>query len=128
MKETMKSLGFARAGLWHALQTERNLKRFAVAYLLILLLGIVCGLSPSEWVAVIISCGMFFSIELLNTALERLVDTFDDYQKQLVGSNEHVGLKLTKDVASAAALAGLLTVIVVLCIVFPPHLKVLFGL
>lgn len=128
MKKTMKSFGFARAGLWHALKTERNLKRFAFGYVLILLLGIICRLSAAEWTAVIISCGMFFSVELLNTALERLADTFDDYQKQLVGSHEHVGLKLTKDVASAAALVGLVTVLAVLCIVFPPHLKILLGL
>ncbi len=128
MQQTIKSFGFACAGLWHALQTERNLKRFAITYLFILLLGIVCKLSQYEWVALIISCGLFFSIELLNTALERLVDTLDDYQKQLLGNNLHIGLKLTKDVASSAALAGLVTVIAVLCIVFPPHLKTLFSL
>lgn len=128
MRLFAKSLGYALTGLRHALETERNLKYFLLGYVLILIAGVVAGLDPADWLAVIIASGMFFAIELLNTALERLVDTFDDYQKQMVGNNYHVGLKRTKDVASSAALMGLLTMLVVLALVFPPHLKILFGL
>lgn len=128
MRLFAKSLGHALTGLRHALETERNLKYFLVGYLLILLAGLAAGLDPADWIAVIIASGVFFAIELLNTALERLVDTFDDYRKQMVGNNYHVGLKRTKDVASSAALMGLLTLLAVLAVVFPPHLNILLGL
>lgn len=52
--------------------------------------------------------GFFVVIELLNTAIERLADTFDDYEKKHRGGHYHPGIKMTKDVGAAASLVALL--------------------
>jgi diacylglycerol kinase len=75
-----------------------------------------------EWTILLIAGGLFLAVELMNTAMERLVDTLDDYQKQLLGSHFHLGLKMAKDVASGASLVSLTIVIAVILIILLPHL------
>lgn len=51
--------------------------------------------------------GFFIVVELLNTAIERLADTFDDCEKKHRGGHYHPGIKMTKDVAASASLVAL---------------------
>lgn len=121
MKKTVKSLRHALSGLLHAFSTEWNLIRFTVVYIIILAAVSTLTLDRYEWLSLVLSGGLFTAIELMNTAVERLVDTFDDYQKQMLGGNYHLGLKISKDVAAAASLISFLTVIATLFIVTLPH-------
>lgn len=123
MKRALKSLNHALSGFSHALQRERNLQLFLMGYIVVIILGAFLHLKPDEWLAIILSGGLFMAMELLNTALERFVDVFDEYRKIIKPSDtHHLGLKLTKDVASAASLVSLIVVVCVVLIVFVPHM------
>lgn len=129
MTRMLRSLGFALEGLWHALRTECNLQLFIGGYIVVGLLGIYFHFHAIEWAAITVTGGTFIAVELLNTAFERLVDTFDVERRQYKPNPElHLGLKATKDVAAAAALISFTVTIIVLCIVFYPHLRDFFGL
>ncbi len=111
-------------GLWHALTTERNLILFVCVYGVVLIVALYVHIQRWEWIALIISGFTFVCIELLNTALERFVDAFDEYRRQEHGSKHyHLGLKATKDVAAAASLVSLACVILTIWIVFCPSLQ-----
>ena len=127
MRKAAKSLGYALAGIAHVLATERNFLLFLLGCVPVAALGWVLVISTTEWTMLVTAGGVFLTVELINTSIERLVDTFDDYQKRLVGSHYHLGLKFTKDVSSAAALMSLITVVAVILIIFLPRLIPLFA-
>ncbi len=118
MRRTYKSLRNALVGFAHALLTERNFKLFVTVYVCVLLLGALLRISLWEWLALLLSGGNFLSIELLNTALERLTDVCDEYRKASEPMAKlHTGLKAAKDVASAAALVSFIIVGLVIVII-----------
>lgn len=111
MKKAAKSLGFALSGLWNAFRSERNLRLFALIHILICLGSIMVLQIDNAMLFIILITfvgGCFVVIELLNTAIERLADTFDDCEKKCRGGHYHPGIKITKDVAAAASLVALL--------------------
>ncbi len=110
MKRTVRSFGFALAGLSHAFLHERNLRLFLLAHILLCTISVM--IFRAIEIPLIIGMtlmGLFFIvIELLNTAIERLADTFDDCEKTHRGGHYHPGIKITKDVAAGASLIALL--------------------
>jgi diacylglycerol kinase len=125
MKKTARSFGFAVSGLVHAVRHERNLKMFLLAHLIVLAIGLSMQITIIEWLVLLVFAGMFMVVELFNTALERLADTVDDMEKDRKNGHYHPGIKMTKDVAAAAALIALLLDLVVLALVFLPRFLVL---
>jgi undecaprenol kinase len=119
-----KSFGFAFQGVKHAIKMERNLQLFLPVYALVLILGGMVRLIAWEWLALILAGSMFFSIELLNTAIERLTDVLDD-ERKVVGRNHYFKmLKAAKDVGAGASLISLIAMIAVVCIVFGPYVNI----
>jgi undecaprenol kinase len=109
MKRATRSLGFALSGLIHAFRHERNLQLFAFGHLMVC--GVLLGVARAQSILFILILslvgGFFIVIELLNTAIERLADTFDDYEKKHRGGHYHPGIKMTKDVGASASLVAL---------------------
>lgn len=126
MRRIRRSFGHAWTGITHALRLERNLQLFVPVYGLLLIVGVFLRLLAWEWLALLIAGAGFFAMELMNTALERLTDVFDDSHKMGGRTHHHSTMKATKDTAAAASLVSFLTLIVVIIIVFLPYLKLYF--
>jgi diacylglycerol kinase len=117
LRSPLKSLCYALAGLLLAVRMERNLRLFLGIYVLIILLAFALRVSLQGWLTLLVAGGAFLSIELLNTALERLSDVLDDHAKHELTTAQHRLLKAVKDIAAAASLIfGILALAVVLLI------------
>lgn len=121
VKAALRSAGHALRGMVHAMRRERNVQLFLVPYIFVLLLGSRFSLQSSEWLALVLSGGLFFVTELLNTALERLTDVVDDHLKQTKCTSCFEMVKVAKDVAAAASLVSLVVTVVVVGVVFWPR-------
>lgn len=89
-------VGIAFSGLKEAFQKERNLQiQFAVAILTILLF-IMLKVSFFEYLIMLVFIGGVISFELMNTAIERVVD--------LVTTEHHPLAKSAKDIAAGGVL------------------------
>lgn len=124
MKRSYTSLRHALSGLRHAIDRERNLRLFLYGYVVVMGVGMVRGLKEYEWLSIIVCGGLFLATELINTAIERLVDAFDAHRHKTDPHAErmHTGLKCTKDIASAASLVALVTnVVIILAVFLTPH-------
>jgi len=105
-----KSFGFAFQGFRFAVLSERNIKVMLAGFALAVVLGLVAGLDAVRWAIVLLCCGVVLCAELLNTAIETVVD--------LVSPEYHPLAGRAKDIAAAAvwvlcvfvALAGVLTI------------------
>jgi undecaprenol kinase len=126
MNPYQKSFGYAVEGLRHALEYERNLRLFIVAYFFSILLGFLFGLQLQEWIAVVLSGGVFLTFELYNTALERFTDAFDDHSKKQE-DHYYASIKATKDVAAAGSLLCGIVWVVVLLMSYLPYIIVLLA-
>jgi diacylglycerol kinase (ATP) len=101
-RDWLKSIRYALQGLSYAWRTERN---FRLEVLLASVALTVTRLLNADLVPVLLCCALVLSLELVNTALEALVD--------LVSPTFHPLARVVKDVAAGAVLiAGLLSVAV----------------
>lgn len=127
MKHTIKSFGYALEGLVHAVKYERNLRRFLLGHALLIALGIAFKIDLFSLILATMTAGFFVVTELLNTAIERVTDTFDDYLKSARGGHEHPGVKMAKDVGSAASLVALTMYGIVVMLAVLPYVLFFFA-
>ncbi len=114
-----KSFSYALQGIFHALSQERNLKIHFVSGFLVILSGLWLQLRAIEWLFVFLAIGGMISLELVNTAVERLVD--------LVTKENHPLAKQAKDTAAGAVLVYAILSVLIGMIIFIPKLLEIFG-
>ncbi len=90
------SFRYAFAGLAYVLRSQPNAWIHAVATVLVVLVSIWLGLSRSEWGLLAVTITAVWTVEILNTALEAVVD--------LVSPDPHPLARIAKDCAAAAVL------------------------
>ncbi|MCR5392311.1 MAG: diacylglycerol kinase family protein [Olsenella sp.] len=105
-----KSFLFAIQGFRTAVRTERNIKVMLAGGAFAIVLGLVVGLDAVSWAVVLLCCGVVISAELLNTAVETVVD--------LVSPEFHPLAGRAKDIAAAAVWVLSMLVAVVGVIVY----------
>lgn len=108
----LKSFTYAFAGLYYGITSERNVKFHLFAVIVVVISGLLTGLSTLEWIIVILLFAGMISLELMNTAIERTVD--------LVTLEQHPLAKIAKDVAAAAVLVFAIASAIIGCIIFLP--------
>lgn len=73
-KNVISSFKYAFQGMLSALKTERNLKIHVTIMILVIIAGIVLKISKIEWIICIILFGLVIGGEMLNSAIETVVD------------------------------------------------------
>lgn len=105
-----RSFLFAVQGFRTAFSQERNLKVMLVTGGAALITGALIGLDPLSWAIIFVCCGVVIAAELLNTAIEKVVD--------LVSPEFHPLAGQAKDIAAAAVWVLCVQVAIVGIIVF----------
>jgi diacylglycerol kinase len=114
-----QSFKYASAGLWYVFRTQRNAKIHSVFTLMVILLGLFLQLPLTQWAILVLTIGIVFFAEILNTVIEAIVD--------LVSPEFHSLAKVAKDAAAGAVfLMAIMAVIVGLLILGPPLWQVMF--
>ncbi len=113
-----QSLGFAIAGVRHAFRSQRNLRIHGVIAGVVIIAALVLRISRAEWAVVVSLIALVIGLELLNTAIEALVD--------LSSPTSHPLAKIAKDTAAGAILLVALGSLAVGLIIFLPRLWQLF--
>ena len=112
------SFKYAFAGIANTLKKERNFKIHVCAAICALGLSIFLKISAVEFVCILISIAMVLAAELINTAIEAVVDL-------CVGDKLHSLAKAAKDAAAGAVLITAINAAAVGAAVF---LKRLIGI
>ena len=110
----LHSLRHAANGVRLALNTQRNMRTHAAVTLGVIVAGFVLHTSLGEWVALVITIGLVWQAELMNTALEAIVDK--------TSPEIHPLARAAKDCAAAAVLVTAVTAVVVGALIFVPKL------
>ena len=113
-KSLINSFKYACMGIKSAIKSERNMKIHVLATLIVIAFGFILGLDPLEWVACIFSIVIVISSEMLNTAIETVVD--------LVSPNINPLAKKAKDIAAGSVLVMAIGAFLVGLIIFIPKI------
>ncbi|MGN1192991.1 MAG: diacylglycerol kinase family protein [Dorea sp.] len=109
-----KSFGYAFSGIYAVMKKERNMKIHCVAMILVIIAGFLFHISVTEWCICLILFGLVMSLEMVNTAVESVVDLVTEERKPLAG--------LAKDAAAGAVLIAAIMAAMIGCIIFLPKI------
>jgi diacylglycerol kinase len=112
MRRLIKSFGYALAGIGYTVKTQMNFKIHLTAIVAVLLTGWYFRLDSSEWLWIILAIGLVLVAELLNTAIELLVDLVSP------GFNAQAGK--VKDIAAGAVLVAAVIAVCIGAVIFIP--------
>jgi diacylglycerol kinase (ATP) len=109
----LRSFGPAFQGLWHVLRTQPNAWIHAFFTVAVILVAAWLRLPVRDWAILVLTVGLVWAAECINTALEAIVD--------LASPERHPLAKIAKDAGAAAVLvAAIASVVVGLLVLGPP--------
>lgn len=105
-------------GFREALKTQRNLRIHVAAAFIVVSLGIWLHITRLEWAAILGCIGLVMSLELVNSALEMLLDKLHPERHPMIGK--------AKDMAAAAVLVAAVCSVLIGFAVFYVRIAALF--
>lgn len=107
------SFGYAFEGIRTGIRNERNMKIHCVAIILVTLAGTLFQITATQWCICLLLFALVASLELVNTAIEAVVDLVTEEKKPLA--------KIAKDTAAGAVLFAAIISVIIGCIIFLPY-------
>ncbi|WP_339175686.1 diacylglycerol kinase family protein [Solibacillus sp. FSL R5-0691] len=111
VRKFFRSFRYAMEGLFTALH-EQNFRFHIASAIIVIMAGLLTGLSIVEWCIIIFVIAFVIGAEMINTAIERVVD--------LASPEIHPLAKQAKDVAAGAVLVFALASVIIGLLIFLP--------
>lgn len=112
MKLFLKAFTYAWMGIIHGVTRERNVKFHIVAAIIVIAAGWWTRLSQLEWIIITAVIALMIALELMNAAVERVVD--------LVTQERHPLAKQAKDLAAGSVLVFSIASAIIGLLIFLP--------
>lgn len=112
MRKRIKSFGYAGRGIRVVFRSEPNMRIHIVVGLLVLICGFIFKISIIEWILCLLCFGLVLGAEMMNTAIENVVD--------LVSPNHHILAGKAKDIAAGAVLICAIISVIIGLLIFVP--------
>ena len=113
-KPLLKTLLYGFNGILYTLKHERNMVIHFLVMILVIIAGIVFKITFVEWGVCFVLFALVLSLELMNTALENVVD--------LVTEEKKAKAKVAKDAAAGAVLVAAIFAVIIGISIFLPRL------
>lgn len=110
----LQAFYYAFRGLQNFFFRERNGKIQLVIGCITVIAAFVLHISQVEWLIILLCIGLVLSLEMLNSAIEKLCD--------LVHRDFHPVIKIVKDVSAASVLWSSIISTVIGCVIFIPKI------
>jgi diacylglycerol kinase (ATP) len=112
IRARIKSFGYARDGIATFFSKEHNAVIHLIVTMILLLMCMHFPISRMEIIMLMIVTGGVWAAELVNTAIERIMDR--------ISIERNPAIKQIKDLSAAAVLVMVLVALITGCIVFIP--------
>lgn len=110
----LQSFRDAGRGLATTFKTQHNVWLHAAATILVVVAGAALGFSAADWKWLVLTIGIVWFAETINTAFEYLCD--------VVSPEYNEAVKHAKDIAAGAVLICAITAVVMGALIFAPYL------
>ena len=112
MKNFVNSFKYAFEGIITGIKTQRNMKIHIIMMGLVIIAGIIFKISKMEWIVCLILFGLVISLELINTAIETIVD--------MITKEKNPMAKIAKDVSAGSVLVSAIISAIIGLMIFIP--------
>lgn len=102
-----RSFLFAIQGFRTAVRTERNIKVMLCGGVFAVGMGLVLRFDLVEWAITVLCCGVVIAAELLNTAVETIVDLVSPEYHPLAGRAKDIAAGAVWSLSMAVSIVGL---------------------
>lgn len=119
MKARLRSFGYAYKGIRLVFGKEPNMNIHLLFCMLVLIFGFIFDISIVEWLICLLCFGLVVSLEMVNSAIERLVD--------LVSPQKQASAGAIKDIAAGAVLVAAIASAIIGLLIFIPKVLVALG-
>jgi diacylglycerol kinase len=110
MIKLFKSFGYAIKGMLVAVREEQNMRIHLIAIAVVTFAGIYLGLTAIEWAVLALTIGSVISMEMINAAIESLVDHVSPEFNKEAGK--------IKDLAAGAVLVAAIVATIIAVYIF----------
>jgi len=120
MKKRIRSFGFAGKGIRSVFSTEPNMKIHITIAILVVICGFIFSINLTEWLFCLLCIGLVFGMEMMNTAIENVVDLASPKLHPLAGK--------AKDIAAGGVLICAIISVIIGLLIFAPKVWNVFIL
>lgn len=110
----IRSIACAFRGIYLLLRRERNFQIHAIAFVLVCTVGLYYQIHAAEWCLILLTSGLVFGLEGVNTSLEKLCDEVTEERKE--------SIRNIKDIAAGSVLIAALIALGIAGFIFYPHI------
>jgi diacylglycerol kinase len=114
-----KSFKHALSGIVYCFKYEHNMIIIAICTVIVVIMGLDLNISHSDWLFIIFICGAIAACEMINSAVEAIVD--------LITTDYHELARIAKDTASAATLFLCIVALIGGLVIFLPKIMMVIG-
>lgn len=114
LQKQARSFKNAFRGIVVAIQQETHCKIHLLATIAVIVLGILLHIALNEWIVIFICIAMVWCLELINTAIENIVD--------MVSPERQERARNIKDIAAGAVLFAAICSVIIACLIFIPKI------
>ena len=114
LKKRLLSFQNAYRGIKFVFVTQHNAWIHSAATFLVIIMGLILGVSMIEWCILVITIGIVIALEVLNTAVEELVNHVSPQFDKKAG--------LVKDIAAGAVLVSAIAAVIIGIMIFVPKI------
>ena len=115
MQKFSDALKHGFEGIGYSVKTQRNFRYQLVIFCIVIIAAWFFQLTSLEFAVILALSALVLSMEIMNTAVEKTVDSFTQGKK-------HETAKIAKDAAAGAVVMAVLFSIAVGIIIFLPHI------
>ncbi|MBN2893196.1 MAG: diacylglycerol kinase family protein [Bacteroidales bacterium] len=114
ISKRLKSFKYAFNGLRILIKEEHNARIHLFAAICVIIAGLFFNISMNEWISVIFSIGLVFSLEIINSSIENIAD--------FISPERHEMIKKIKDLSASGVLISAITALIIGLIIFIPKI------
>ena len=114
-RDVISSLEFALTGIFTAFKEEKNMRSHVLSAIAAIIAGLIFRISATEWLFLLLSIFLVIAFEIMNSAVENVVDLASDYHFSMRAKN-------AKDMAAGAVLVVSGFAVITGLIIFLPKL------
>ena len=114
-RDVISSLEFALTGIFTAFKEEKNMRSHVLSAVAAIIAGLIFRISAIEWLLLLLSIFLVIAFEIMNSAVENVVDLASDYHFSMRAKN-------AKDMAAGAVLVVSGFAVITGLIIFLPKL------
>ena len=114
-RDVISSLEFALTGIFTAFKEEKNMRSHVLSAVAAIIAGLIFRISATYWLFLLLSIFLVIAFEIMNSAVENVVDLASDYHFSMRAKN-------AKDMAAGAVLVVSGFAVITGLIIFLPKL------